>query len=431
MIILDANIIIVALPRLSHDLGGGSQALLWFINIYSLIFAALLLIGGTLADRLGAKPIFLVGLFLFTLASLAGSMAPNIEILTLTRGLQGLGAALLTPGSLALITHSYSDEKERARAVSIYSAVSGIGFIGGPILGGLLTDAFGWRSVFLVNVPIGIVALVLTARYVTATPHSQERRMDLIGQVLAICALVSLTYTLIESKQAGWTALPILGGGGIFVVAAALFIQVEKRSKNPMLPLKLFTSPTFAIANVAAYFYNFGLYGLLLVLTLYLQNVQKISASMTGLLFLPLGLTFLLTSSLIAGRVTAHSGPRLPLALGTVGCCLGALIITWVARNSNPVLLVVGLIVFGSGTGLTMPAMTAAALSSVQATQAGIGSAALNTSRQVGGVLGPVLAGTLVTSASFLTGMQSALLIISGGFFLSFALTLLFVPRNH
>lgn len=431
IIILDANIVTVALPRISHDLGGGSQMLLWFVNIYPLIFASLLLTGGTLGDRLGTKPVFLVGLLLFILSSLAGSLAPRMEVLILTRAFQGLGAALLTPASLALITHTYTDKQERTRAIGIYSAISGIGFIAGPLLGGLLIDTFGWRCVFLLSVPIGIATLALAARYVTAISRSPEGRFDLPGQVLAICTLVSLTYILIEGKQLGWRTMPILVGTALFVSSAVLFVLVESRSKEPMLPLQLFTSLTFSVANIIAYFYNFGLYGLLLVLTLFLQNVQRISATKTGLQFLPLSLTFLLTTWLIAGRLTARHGPRLSLVLGATGGCLGALMIEWSTNNSNPILLVTGLIAFGFGIGMIMPAMTVAVLSSVKVTQAGIGSAVLNTSRQVGGVIGPVLAGTLVSTASFRTGMQSALLMISGGFLLCFVLSLLFISPNH
>lgn len=201
----------------------------------------------------------------------------------------------------------------------------------------------------------------------------------------------------------------------VVVLAAGLFLLVESRSRDPLLPLKLFVSPTFSVANIVAFFYNFGLYGLLLVLSLFLQNGQGLSATGTGLSFLPLTLTYLLTSLLIAGRVTACRGPRLPLAIGTASCCIGALVVAWMGKNSAPIVLIAGLLPFGFGMGMTMTAMT---------------TAALNVSRQVGGVLGPTLAGTLVGANSLVWGMRITLLIVAGGFFLSLLLTLIAVRSN-
>lgn len=427
MIILDASLLNVALPAIHRSLGGGMDGLLWIVNGYTLTFATLLLSSGALGDYLGAKPIFLSGLALFTISSLACSLAPSIDLLIAARVLQGGGAAFLAPGSLALLTHSYPNAQERARAVGIWSAVSGVGFAGGPLLGGLLVDAFGWRSIFLVNVPIGLIAFTLTARFVAAPPRTSRWKFDLAGQVLAALTLLPLTYALIEGGQSGWKTPLVMIGCAMAGVAALLFLLVESHSHHPLLPLKLFASPKFSVANIVAFFYNFGLYSLLLVLSLFLQNVQGFSASGTGLTLLPLTLTYLLTSLLIAGRVTARWGPRLPLTLGTASCFLGALVVAWVGKNSSPLVLIAGLILFGFGMGMTMTAMTAAVLSSIGGKQAGVGSAVLNISRQVGGVLGPTLAGTLVSANSVAPGMHLALLIVAGGFSLSLLLTRLAV----
>lgn len=431
MIIIDANVLNVALPAIYRDLGGGLDGLLWVVNGYTLLFATLLLTSGALGDRLGAKPVFLVGLTLFTTASLLCSLVPNIDLLIATRALQGVGAALLAPASLALITHAYPDVQKRARAVGVWSAISGVGFAGGPILGGLLVDSFGWRSIFLVNVPIGIVALALTYRFVAASPRSLGRNIDLLGQVLSIFALVPLTSALIESRRFGWTALPVILGFVFAAVAMMLFLLVECRARHPMLPLRFFASPVFTAANVVAFFYNFGLYGLLLVLSLFLQGVQGLSALATGLTFLPLTLTYVFTTWLFAGRLTAWAGPRLPLAAGTFCCCLGTLVIAWIGKNGSIIALISGLIPFGFGIGMTMTAMTAAVLSSVQTTQSGTASAVLTTSRQVGGVLGPAITGMLISGTSVASGMHIALLMVAAGFSLGFFLTLVVVPRGY
>lgn len=422
LVILDVNILNVALPTIRRAFGGGVDGLQWLVNAYTLVFASLLLSAGALGDRLGTRKIFVSGLLIFGSASFFCCLAPSLPLLIAARALQGFGAALLSPGSLSLIMHMYPDPAERARAVGIWVGVSGIGFAGGPLAGGFLVESLGWRSIFWPNVPMSLLAAFLTLYAVTG-PQPCSRRIDFIGQLLAILTLCALTVALTESGSYGWTHPLMLALYCLFGILIVLFILFERSTPGPMLPLALFAVPSFSVAILIGFFYNFGLYGMIFVFTLFIQNILNYPVARAGIAFLPLTLVGALTAPLLSGRLTSHSGPRLPLLLGLISCGLGALLLMLVSPTTPYALIVSGFILLGFGTGMTSPAMTAAVLSSVAPEWSGIASAMLSAARQTGGVLGVALLGTLVSGATFVSSMHLALLIIALGFWLCCACT--------
>jgi DHA2 family methylenomycin A resistance protein-like MFS transporter len=420
MVILDATVVNVALPALQHDLGGGVSALQWVVDGYTLVFAGLLLSAGSLGDRLGGRHVFELGLLVFTLASAACAAAPSVTLLVAARLAQGLGAALLVPSSLALLRAAYHDPKERARAIGAWGAVAGVGAASGPVIGGLLVAAGSWRWVFLLNVPVGIGALVLAQRYL---PRSGERTgagLDPPGQILAITALGSLTLGIIQQA-----VVPLL----VSLPLLAAFVLWEHRASRPMLPLKLFRSPTFSGASFVGLAINLGFYGQLFVMSLYFQQVRGWSALATGLALLPEGI-FVALSSALSGRAMGRVGPRLPMLAGLTlgGIGLAGLVIAG-SSTSYP-LLVPPLIATGFGMAFTMPAATGAIIGAAPAERAGIASGVLNASRQAGGAIGVALLGALVGGSSFVPGLRVAMLVAGAAFFLAAVVTALTVERQ-
>ncbi|HEY2601120.1 MAG TPA: DHA2 family efflux MFS transporter permease subunit, partial [Thermoleophilaceae bacterium] len=301
MVILDATVVNVALPALGRDLGGGVSDLQWVVDGYTLVFAGLLLSAGSLGDRLGGRNVFRAGLVLFTLASAACAAAPSVPLLVAARLAQGLGAALLVPSSLALLRAAYHDPRERARAVGAWGAVAGIAAASGPVVGGLLVSAASWRWVFLLNLPVGIAALLLAERFLPRVGERTGAGIDPLGQLLAVAALSSLTFGLIQSGHSGWTSaeglVPLLVSVPLWVA----FLACERRAREPMLPLRLFRSPTFSGASFVGLAINLGFYGQLFVISLYFQHVRGWSPLVTGLALLPEGI-FVALSSALSGR---------------------------------------------------------------------------------------------------------------------------------
>jgi DHA2 family methylenomycin A resistance protein-like MFS transporter len=425
MVILDTSVVNVALPALQQDLHGSLEGLQWVVNGYTLIFASLLLSAGTLGDRLGHKRTFLTGYVLFTGASLLCSLAPSLSLLIAARVLQGMGPALLVPSSLSLITHGIQNSGERARAIGIWAGSSGIGLAGGPVIGGLLVEALGWRSIFLLNVPFGLLALALTMRFVSETPRITAQKWDLWGQGCVIVALATLTYTLIEGRSQGWTSPQIVGLFLLCIGASGCFLFVEVRHGTPLLPLHFFSSTTFRILLVGCVL-NFGLYGILFALSLFFQDIHHYPAVLAGVALLPITVATGGTA-LISGRITAHLGTRRPMIGGLAASCLGTLLLLLGETGNALLLLTAGEIVVGLGCGMAVPAMTTAILNAVPKSQVGVASALLNTSRQLGGVLGVAIVGSILGSLSersaFLAGMHIALLLVALLFLLGSVLT--------
>ncbi len=396
MAMLDNTVVNVALPTIQGHFGSGVSGLQWIIDAYTLVFAAFMLTGGTLGDLYGRKRMFLLGLTVFTAGSLLAGLAPSLNVLIAGRAVQGLGAAALLPGTLSILTQTFTDPKERAQAIGIWAGVSGMALALGPIVGGALVDSLGWQSVFFLNIPIGIVALIVASRVVRESKNPEGRHLDLAGQVLAIVGLGTLTFALIEANSYGWTSPTIVG---LFVTAAlatALFIWVELRSSSPMLQLSFFKNHTFAAAATVAGLVSFGMFGVFFFLTLFLQNVQGYSAFQMGLRALPLTAAIIVmapTAGWLAGRI----GPRIPMSVGLAIVGVGMLLMERITPGMPYSQLWWNLTLLGVGMGLVMTPMTAAVMGAVPRARAGMASATSNASREVGGVFGIALLGAIVT----------------------------------
>lgn len=412
---LDVTIVNVALPEIGRELGAGVSELQWVVDAYTLGFAIFLLSAGVLGDKFGSRRVFLGGFALFTLASLACATAPDAMTLNLARAVQGLGAALLVPSSLAILNAAYAHDKAMlAKAIAWWTAAGGVSIAAGPVLGGLLLSLSGWRSIFWVNIPICILGFWLTWRVVPATAGKDpQRSFDLPGQVLAIAALTGFIGAVIEVQSLGLSHWLVQGGFMLALVAGAAFLLVEARSKAPMLPLTLFHRSAFTGAVMFGVLVNFAYYGVIFVLSFYLQKVRGFSVLETGLMFLPLTGTFIF-SNIASGWMAARTGLRLPMILGgligaTGYAMLGGL---GISAQAGFWQMLPGLALIPAGMGLAVPAMTTSILSSVEKRQAGTASAVLNAARQVGGAIGVAVFGAMVaagTPAQMTTGVKVAM----------------------
>jgi len=432
MVILDTTIVNVALPAIRQQFATNTTGQQWIVDGYTLFFAALLLTAGALSEQLGARRVFLAGLVLFTLASALCGAAPVLWLLQLTRLIQGIGAALLVPGSLTLLSQTFPEAKAQARAIGLWGGMGGIAASVGPVAGGLLVDTLGWRSIFFVNVPVGIIAFALTLRAVPAFvrlrgANGEARRLDLPGQLLGMATLALFTLACIQGNQWSWGSPAILGALAGGVAALCSFLLWERHTSTPMLPLRLFGSPTFSTGNTVGFLINFGFYGQLFIINLYFQQLRGYSALLTGLALLP-ETGMVLIGAALSGRVAAQVGPRIPMAIGLALGGSGLLALTIAGAETNYLALCVLLLIVGFGMSFTMPAMTVAVMSSAPRERAGIASALLNASRQVGSVLGVAALGAFVgQQASFVSGMRMAMLGAGAAFLIGCALTLRFV----
>ncbi|MBV9231183.1 MAG: DHA2 family efflux MFS transporter permease subunit, partial [Chloroflexi bacterium] len=324
IVVLDTTIVNVALPAIQSHLGASLSELQWIVDSYVLAFASLLLTAGALGDRFGARQVFLLGVALFAAASSLCGEAPTIVILIAARVIQGIGAALIIPATLSLVNEAYPDPKARARAVSIWGAIASLGLAIGPLIGGILVNTLGWRSIFLVNVPFAIVGIVVAWRFIRPSTRGKERSLDLGAQFIAIMTLAALTAAFIEGKTLGWNSPFILGAFLVSMTGLAAFLLLEHRAPAPMLPLKLFSNPTFSATNVAGLFLNFGFYGQVFVLSLFFQQARGLSSLATGFAFLPLAGSASLASTLL-GRFASHASPRTPITCGLLLSGIGSL----------------------------------------------------------------------------------------------------------
>lgn len=407
MIVLDATIVNTALPDIGRELSAAVNGLQWVTAGYTLVFACLLLSAGSLGDRVGPRRVFVAGIAVFTVASAACGLAPNLWVLVAARVVQGVGAAMALPTSLALINTAYSDRSARARAIGIWGGLSGIAAGLGPVLGGILTQCIGWRSIFSINLPVGMAAIVLTLRYITPPPRrAPGRSMDIGGQVSSIVAVAALAYGLIQATQLGWgspaivTALAVAGAG------AVAWVGIEKFTRYPMLPLALFADRRFTGAVVAGAAINLGFYGELFLLALYFQDSRHYSPLLAGLAMLPQPGIASVGSSLGGGH-TARYGPRPVMLIGLMVGALGLFALTQTTTATPYWMLVAPLLAVGFGTAYTMPAATTTAMESAPPDLAGTASGALNASRQIGSTLGVAIFGTLVAaSGTFSDGFR-------------------------
>jgi EmrB/QacA subfamily drug resistance transporter len=397
MAMLDNTVVNVALPSIQKDLGAGFSELQWVVDGYVLAFASLLLTGGILGDRYGRKKMFLSGLAVFTVFSFLCGVSQNPSQLIAFRALQGIGGALLIPGTLSILTVTFPP-RERAKALGIWAGVSGIALALGPTLGGYMVERLGWQSVFFLNVPIGIAALLVAVRNVTESVSEVERRLDVTGLVLGTAALFFVTYALIEANQLGWTSARIVGSFVLFAILLAAFLYWEMRNPHAMMPLSFYRIPAFSAGNAVAFSVGLGMFATFFFLTIYMQTIHGYSPFKAGAAFLPMTLMIIVTAPL-AGRYASAHGSRAPMTYGLILAGGGLALLGLVLTPTTPywVLLPIYL-AMGHGMGATMAPMTAAVMNSVGHQRAGLGSAMTNTSREVGGVLGIALLGAILTT---------------------------------
>ncbi|OAJ63002.1 MFS transporter [Paraburkholderia ginsengiterrae] len=444
---LDVTIVNIALPKIGADLHANVAGLQWVVDAYTLAFAVLMLSAGALGDRFGARRMYAAGIVLFALASLACGLALDAPMLVAARALQGIGAAAMLPNSLALLNQSYGhDPKLRARAVGLWTAAGAISIAAGPVVGGLLIAAFGWRSIFLVILPICVAGLLATLRWVPRPAaelhHSRQsvaagatnaspRGIDLSGQCLAIVALTAFVAAVIEWRPLGPGHPLVAGGFALALVAASAFVAVESRSTAPMLPLSLFRKRTFSAAVLFGICVNLTYYGMVFVLSLYLQRARGYTPLQAGLAFLPLTGGFLL-SNVASGWVVGRFGVRAPMTAGALTAGLGYGLLHFVDANTPIAGLLLPFLLIPSGMGLAVPAMTTAVLASAEAQRAGTASAVLNTARQAGGAVGVAAFGALACGAAatqIVAGMQVATAVSVGLLMLGGALSRFVHPQ--
>lgn len=432
IVLLDVSVVNVALDALRMSFSTNVAGLQWVVNAYTLIFAALLLMAGALGDRFGARAVFIAGLILFTLASLGCGVAQTLTTLVAARLAQGIGAALLVPNSLALLSQAFPGKEERSRAVGWWGAAGGIALAAGPVVGGFLVTQVGWRGIFLINIPIGLIGLALTLGYSKPSPRNDHRSLDLPGQAAAILALVALATTLTDAGQLGWTHPRIIVAMLVTVLSAIGFILIEVRSRAPMLPLSLFSNSAFTIAAVTGVIINFAYYGLIFVFSLFFQLEQHLSAQETGMAFLPMTVILMVTN-IIASRLITRLGARRLIVFGLVLAAAGYLLLLPISVEGSYWQLVAPMLMAASGIALVVPTITNVTLSSVDQSRAGIASGVLNTARQMGGMLGVATCGYLVRDTApvaFIQGMHLSLMVAVVLLFLGAALSLFCLSRE-
>ncbi|RKP45253.1 MFS transporter [Trinickia fusca] len=410
VVLLDASIVNVALEQISRTFGSNMAGLQWVVNAYTLTFASLLMTGGTLGDRLGSRNIYFAGLAVFVAASVLCGVAPDMTTLALARALQGVGSAMLVPCSLALINDACPDPARRAAAVSIWMGCGGAAMASGPLIGGILIHLFGWRSIFFVNVPIGIVGLWLTAS-VAPTATSKTRHFDWAGQAAAIVALGALIGVLIEGPVLGWRSTPLIAGMIASLLAWIAFFFVEARSADPMLPLGFFRSSLFSGSTFVSMASAFVFYGMLFTFSLYYQQVRGASPLEAGLAFLPMT-GMVATGGLFSSRLVQRFGARFSMCAAFGLYAAGAAGMSLATANSPYWQAIVPMLAIGLASGFISPAATSPALGTVEKSRAGVAAAVLNSARQSGAALGVAIFGTLI---SVLHAFQTAMYLVMAG----------------
>ena len=395
---IDATIVNIALPSIQRELHASVSGLQWTVDAYTIVVASFLMLSGSTADRVGRRRIFQAGLGLFTLGSLLCSLAPGLGWLVAFRMLQALGGSMLNPVAMSIVTNTFTDPAERARAIGLWGSVFGFSMALGPVVGGALVASVGWRGIFWVNIPVGIAAIILAALFVPESRAPHARRVDPVGQVLVITTLASLTYAIIEGPSSGWASAPILGCFGLAVAALVGLVLYEPRRSEPLLDLRFFRSAPFSGATVLAVCAFAALGGFLFLNTLYLQDVRGYSALHAGLYTLPMAAMTVLLAPL-SGRLVATRGPRPPLVAAGIATTAGGIMLTRLTGDTSFGYLIASYVVFGIGAGLVNPPITNTAVSGMPVSQAGVAAGIASTSRQVGSALGVAVAGSAVLSA--------------------------------
>ncbi|MGW3498669.1 MFS transporter [Streptomyces sp. NPDC001020] len=430
VITIDVSAVNIALPAIRDSLSGGMAGLQWVVDAYTLMFASLMLSAGALADRAGARRAYAWGVALFTLASLGCALAPGIGVLVAARVAQGAAAAVVMPASLALIRQAYEDARVRARAIALWTVGGSVAMAAGPVLGGLLTDSAGWRAVFLLNLPVGVLILGLLVR-VSRSPR-RPAALDGGGQLTAVLALAGLAFAVIEGGHLGWTSGPVLAAGVLAVVCAYAFRVVEARHRQPMVPLNILTSREVSVPLAVGFAVNAAFYGGIFLLGLYYQQLRGMSAITAGLMFVPMSAVVTATN-LVSPRLAERIGRRPVIVAGQLVFTAAMLAMLPLAAHTPLWLVLVLLLPLSIGGALTVPALTALLMDAVPKERAGTASGLLNALRQTGGALAVALFGGLLSGPGggfSLPGMRLGLLTVAALLLATAALSRLLLPRD-
>src|SRR3954468_20660216 len=403
VLMLDIAVVNTALPHIASDLNASLSGIQWVVDAYTLALASVVLTAGSVADRIGRKKVFSTGLVVFNVSSIAAGMAGSIEVLEVTRGIQGIGRARLFATSMSLLAEAFPRPEERVKALAAYGASIGAAFAFGPLVGGALTIAFGWEAVFFVNVPLGILGMIGTARYVRESRDANARGLDWYGQVTLSAALFLLVLGLLRGNEDGWSSTPILSeliGAGVLLVA---FVAIQRRVKYPMLPLGLFRRADFTGAQVAAFGISATFFALFLYTTLYLQNILGLSAIEAGLVYMPRTLMMFVVSGLSA-QVANRVAPGVMIAGGLGLVTIGLVMFLNVGVHSSWLALEPGFLVASIGTGIFNPAVSQVALGSAPQHMSGLAAGVNDTFRQAGIAVGVAAFGAMVPATGALGG---------------------------
>jgi EmrB/QacA subfamily drug resistance transporter len=392
MIFLDASIVNVALPDIQNEFNVGEQGLQWVVAAYSLTMGMFIMSAATLSDTGGRRKAYVAGVVVFCAASIACGLAPDLAVLNVARGFQGVGAAIVNVSSLALVSAAFPEPAAKARAIGLWTGIASVGFAIGPTLGGALTESVGWRSIFLVNAAVGALTVGLTYLFVVESKDPGKRSLDLPGQLLFILGIGALTYALIEGPQLGWLSPAILSLLLGAAVCGALFARVELRSRDPMLDVRLFRDPVYSVALVTIFAVMFCIYGAMLVVTQYFQNVQGFSAEKAGALMMAMTVPIVILAPL-AGGLAARFGGRLPTLAG-MSCLVAALVVLAAGLGGWFGLVPIGLTLLGIASGLTVAPTTSVAMSSAPPERAGMASGIMSAQRAVGSTVGFAIMGS-------------------------------------
>ncbi|MEU6422833.1 MFS transporter [Streptomyces spiralis] len=392
---LDNTVLNVALPSMQRDFHATTSGLQWTIDAYTLVLASLLMLAGSTADRIGRRRVFMTGLVVFGVGSLLCSLAPDLELLVVFRMVQAVGGSMLNPVAMSIITNTFTDPRERARAIGVWGAVVGISMAAGPLVGGLLVESVGWRSIFWVNLPVALAAILLTLRFVPESRAPKARRPDPVGQVLVIALFGALTYAIIEAPDA--SAARVLPFAAVAIAALLGLLWYEPRRAEPLIDLRFFRSAPFSGATVIAVSGFAALGGFLFLSTLYLQNVRGLDALHAGLWMLPMAAPTFVCAPL-SGRLVGSRGPRLPLLIAGTAMTASAVLFAAFEAETSDLTLMIGYLLFGIGFGFVNAPITNTAVSGMPRAQAGVAAAVASTSRQLGQTLGVAVVGALLAS---------------------------------
>lgn len=407
MIVLDTSIVNLALPRIKDVFHADLTALQWLVDGYALVFASLLLNAGALGDRYGVKRVFSAGLLVFCAASAVCGLAPNMATLQCARAIQGIGAAMLLPNSLAALNHTVTDPERKKIAVSAWSSAGALGVALGPVIGGVLVQYLDWRSIFLVNIPVGLVGFWLARHHVAVGRRQNQRVFDPIGQLLAVATLAALTYWMISLGQSHALSAFMILSGAVVIALGAAFLLVEARQANPVLPLDLLFRPALGSVALVGLLHNVGIYGLIFALSFTFQELRGMTPVAAGLLFLPLTLA-LVAGTRLGAKFLHKSDPFRPQIWGHAAAALGAVALAVFGFNHSLIAIAIPLCVIGLGAGVTVPSMNLSALDSVERERSGLASGILNSARQTGGVIGVALLGALIGGTATAAGANWA-----------------------